>query len=89
MKRGTTLASFNRWLIQILAVQTEVLGITRWLAFGPGIRIKMRSLSESLQFRSVIIRQDVWLSRLFFQLEDNLGQPAVLKRKPRSPEQSA
>ena len=23
MKRGATLASFNRWLIQILAVQTE------------------------------------------------------------------
>jgi hypothetical protein len=25
----------------------------------------------------------------FCQLEDNLGQPAVLKRKPRLPEQSA
>jgi hypothetical protein len=27
----------------------NVIGIARWLGFGPGIRIKMRSLSEAIQ----------------------------------------
>jgi hypothetical protein len=40
-------------------------------------------LSVSTHHIGLIIRRDVWPFRLFCQLEDNLGQPALLKRKPR------